>query len=173
MWRNPFHKPVFMVKSLYRGTLTTRYHEVLCSFGYGLPASALEMGGDRVEVSDVLWRKLRSTFSCDSLKTLVTSRVRSREVTNAEYRVSSHVVTHTVDNFFRHFLLFKKCASAYHFLAPPYCLHPHCHLPLSHHHHSLCPSQSRTATTAPPRRQIHCQSTNLQQLFSGLMHGPW
>jgi hypothetical protein len=118
-----------------------------------------------------LWRKLRSTFSCDSLKTLVTSRVRSREVTNAEYRASSHVVTHTVDNFSRHFLLFKKCASAYHFLAPPYCLHPHCHLPLSHHHHSLCPSQSRTATTAPPRRQIHCQSANLQQLFSGLMHG--
>jgi hypothetical protein len=41
----PFHKPVFMVKSFYRGTLTSRYREVLCSFGCGLLAFALEMMG--------------------------------------------------------------------------------------------------------------------------------
>src|ERR1700733_5397604 len=81
-------------------------------------------------------------------------------------------IVHVIDNFSHHFLLFKKRASAHHFLAPPYRPHLHCCLPLSHHHHSPCPSQSRTATTAPPRRQIHCQSTDLQQLFSGLMHGP-
>jgi len=90
---------------------------------------------------------------------------------NAEYRASSLVV-HIVDSFSYHLLLFRKRASAHGFLAPPYHPHLHCRLPLSRHHHSLCPSQSRTATTELPRRQIHCQSAKLQQLLLGLTHRP-
>jgi hypothetical protein len=37
----PFRKLSFMVKSLYRGTSTSRYREVLCSFGCSLLAFAL------------------------------------------------------------------------------------------------------------------------------------
>src|SRR5271170_58986 len=106
-------------------------------------------------------------FPCDEA-----SRPSLAGCMNAEYRASSHVIMHIVDSFSCHLLLFKKRASAHRFLAPPYRPHLHCRLHLSRHHHSLCPSQSRTATTAPPRRQIHCQSTELQQLLLGLTQGP-
>lgn len=99
-------------------------------------------------------------FPCDEA-----SRLLLTGCMNAEYRASSHVVMHIVDSFSCHLLLFKKRASAHDFLAPPYRPHLHCRLPLSRRHHSLCPSQSRTATIAPPRRQIHCQSAKLQQLL--------
>src|SRR5271155_3647657 len=156
-----------MVKSLYRVTstkpvprrtlLVRMWLADICSGNNGIVSRFQTYCGANCE----------ALFPCDEA-----SRLSLTGCMNAEYRASSYVVMHIVDSFSCHLLLFKKRASAHRFLALPYRPHLHCHLLLSRHHHSLCPSQSRTATTAPPRRQIHCQSTELQQLLLELTHGP-